>query len=259
MTSEQLLTLTHWFQDFTQHYAQAGELHTLLKLKVKHTQRVARDARDIASDLGWPQEHVRAGEALGWLHDIGRFPQFQRYQTFNDAKSFNHGSRAWAITKKQGWVNGLPEVERDGILQGILWHNAKDIPSDITDDIRPWVQLIRDADKLDIFNVVAKEIKADGFKSLSQMYPHVKLDGPVNPVIIENFRHGRTSSYQQIQTLNDFLLIQLAWVYDIHFAPTFKRILDRDILAYLIERLPQADPTIHELVEQAEQYVLSRV
>jgi len=259
MTANELETIKQWFETYASQFADSqGQLQPLLQHKVDHTRRVAADARGLARDLGWPADQANRAEALGWLHDIGRFPQYHKYQTFDDTKSFNHGSRAWAIVKKEAILSGLSELERACILEGVFWHNAKNIPRQMDPDIRAWVQLIRDADKLDIFNVVAREIKADGFKSMAKMFPHVKLKGPISPFVIEDFREGRSSSYEKIQTLNDFLVIQLGWIFDIHYSPTFQRIIQRDILAYLIERIPQSDPALHELVQQAEQYVLSR-
>ena len=46
---------------------------------------------------------------------------------------------------------------------------------------------------------------------------------------------------QQLRSLNDFKLLQLAWVYDINFAPTLQTIDHRGYLAKIRGALPPSD------------------
>jgi hypothetical protein len=259
MTTDELKVIKEWFKTYIRDFAdEDGLLHDLLKLKVGHSGRVARDARAVATDLDWSEDAVRMAEALGWLHDVGRFSQFKEFHTFHDAKSINHGQRGWEILQQDSVLLGLSELERTCILQGVHWHNAKDLPQDLDAQVLPTVQLIRDADKLDIFHVFSVEIKENGFQSFAKMYPHVKLNGPVSDSVVQDFQMCRSSSYHDIQSLCDFMVIQLAWVYDINFAPTFKRIIQRQIIEDLAELLPRHDNTLNALIKQAEGFVRSR-
>ncbi len=259
MTIDTLNVIKEWFKTYIRGFQdEDGQLHDLLKLKVGHSGRVARDARDVACELDWSEGDVRMAEALGWLHDVGRFSQFQEYHTFHDAKSINHGQRGSEILQQDSVLLGMSELERNHILQGVLWHNAKDLPEDFDCDVLRTVQLIRDADKLDIFYVFSKEIKENGFQSFATMYPHVKLDAPVSDSIVQDFQMRRSSSYHNIKSLCDFMVIQLAWVYDINFAPTFRRIVQRHIIEDLADQLPRHDDTLNALIKQAEEFVRSR-
>ncbi len=258
MTIDELNVIKKWFKTYIRGFEENGQLHDLLKLKVGHSGRVARDARAVACDLGWSEGDVHMAEALGWLHDVGRFSQFKEYRTFHDAKSMNHGQRGWEVLQEESLLQGMSELERTCILQGVHWHNAKDLPQNFDGQVLRTVQLIRDADKLDIFYVFAKEIKENGFQSFEKMYPHVKLDAPVSDWVVQDFQMRRSSSYDEIKSLSDFMVIQLAWVYDINFAPTFKRIVERRIIETLAEQLPRHDTTLNALIEQAEEFVCSR-
>jgi len=40
-------------------------------------------------------------EVIAWLHDIGRFEQFDRYRTFADAESENHAQIALRVIEKK--------------------------------------------------------------------------------------------------------------------------------------------------------------
>ena len=61
---------------------------TKVRLKVEHTYRVAELAEKIARSLDLDEGDVDIAWLLGMLHDIGRFEQLRRFNTFIDS-SFN--------------------------------------------------------------------------------------------------------------------------------------------------------------------------
>ena len=68
-----------------------------IALKVAHTLRVAALSDEIArADVptgpGLTAEDVDLGWLIGLLHDIGRFEQVRRFDTFNDAISLPHAA-----------------------------------------------------------------------------------------------------------------------------------------------------------------------
>ena len=260
MTHETLDTIKQWFETYSGNFAEPdGQLHDLLQLKVDHSRRVAQDIRALATDLGWTLDDINVAEALGWLHDIGRFTQFKEHRTFHDAKSFDHGERAWQVLQQDSVLADVSDARRACVLLGVRWHNARHIPQDLDPEMYRYIHLIRDADKLDIYRVTLDRLKNDGFQSIAKMFPHVKLDGPVNPLIIEDFQMCRSSDFANIKSLNDFLIMVLAWIYDINYGPTFRKIVQRDILSELISRLPKDDDTIRGLIRQAKDYVQSQL
>lgn len=62
-----------------------------IKTKISHIQRVVVMSRKIAQDLKLDEENTELAELIGLLHDIGRFEQVKRYNTFVDRISVNHG------------------------------------------------------------------------------------------------------------------------------------------------------------------------
>nr|MCR4902705.1 HD domain-containing protein [Butyrivibrio sp.] len=63
-----------------------------VRLKVDHTYRVAELCDKIAQSLYLSKEDTDLAWLLGMLHDIGRFEQLRRYNTFIDAVSVNHAA-----------------------------------------------------------------------------------------------------------------------------------------------------------------------
>ena len=62
-----------------------------IALKYNHILRVAEIAKKIATDLELSEEDILLAELIGIFHDIGRFEQVKRFNTFVDRDSINHG------------------------------------------------------------------------------------------------------------------------------------------------------------------------
>ena len=124
--------------------------HRCYEVKVEHTERVAREMRGLATALGWSESEIYIAETVGWLHDIGRFSQFQEFGSFNDFDTINHGQRGCEVLESWEPLTSLTEEERQVILAAVRHHNCKSIPQHLHGQALAMTRLIRDADKLDI-------------------------------------------------------------------------------------------------------------
>ncbi len=254
MNNSQLKKITDWFTRYTQTFASSdGNFHPPLQLKIDHSRRVADNARQLAKDLGWNPSEANRAEALGWLHDVGRFSQFAEFGTFTDATSVNHGERGWEIIREDGILFPLTTEEQNALLDGIRYHNAKTEPNHLNEESLRFLKLIRDADKLDIFHIVLSSIQRDGFQDLPGMLPQVVLNGPVNPKVIHEIQTRRTCSIMEVRSLMDFLLMQLSWIYDLNYSASFRQIIDRNIIETLERELP-ADPQVQQIAQSIRSF-----
>jgi len=255
MTDLQLQEIKEWFESYTGTFASGdGSFHPPLQLKVDHSQRVADNARQLAENLGWIPSDANRAEALGWLHDIGRFSQFAEFGTFTDATSINHGERGWKIAREDGILFPLKTKEQNILLDGIRYHNAKTEPDHLGEENLRFLKLIRDADKLDIFHFVLTSVQRDGFQELPKMLPQVVLKGPVSPRIIHEIQTRRSCSITEVRSLADFLLMQLSWIYDLNYSASFRQIIERDIIDNLEQALPK-EQQIGTIVHAARSYI----
>lgn len=132
----------------------------LIRLKIEHTLRVAalteRYAVAVGSDAG--------DAALAWfhglLHDIGRFEQVRRFGTFVDSRSVDHAELSADILFREGLIDrfptaGLPADWRQITEPVIRLHNKLALPEGLDARTRRFAELLRDADKTDIFRVIA--------------------------------------------------------------------------------------------------------
>jgi hypothetical protein len=227
-----------WFAGYAAEHLRRGRLPAMMRLKLEHSRRVAEEARGIATELGWSREDQNTAEALGWLHDAGRFSQLEQFGTFRDRDSVNHAVRGHEVVSHAGILRSSPPMRQRQILEGILYHNALYIPDGCDDESLAFIRLIRDADKLDIYGIFLDAMRDDRLNENPEIVHDVDINGPITRSLLEVILHGRVPAYGTIRSLNDWKLVQLSWVYEIHYQPTLRRLLDRRILEDLAAGLP---------------------
>lgn len=167
------------FAEYVRNYDPSDEK---IKLKIDHTYRVAGLCQRIAESLGLSEPDVDIAWLLGMLHDIGRFEQIRRFGTFNDAQSVDHAEFGADLLFKECLIrkfaegyyeecelarSGNEEAEQiiknnehhnkdTGLLElAIRQHNKYRVKEDLTERQRMFCDILRDADKVDIFKVNA--------------------------------------------------------------------------------------------------------
>ena len=132
----------------------------LIRHKIEHTLRVAELSERYAMALGMEGEDADFAWFLGLLHDIGRFEQVRRFGTFVDSQSVDHAELSGDILFKDGLIDrfsdeGLPTDWRSIAETAVRQHNKLKLPESLDDRTRRFAELLRDADKTDIFRVIA--------------------------------------------------------------------------------------------------------
>ena len=132
----------------------------LIHLKVIHSYKVAEIAERIARSLN-NEELVDFAWMLGLLHDIGRFEQARRYNTFVDSQSVDHAELGADILFKEDLIDRFPtETLPDGWRQtaetAIRQHNKLAIAEGLDERTKIFSEILRDADKVDIFRVLSE-------------------------------------------------------------------------------------------------------
>ena len=173
------------FQEYTDRY---DSTNPKIKLKIDHTYRVANLCEQIAQSLELSAAEVDLAWLSGMMHDVGRFEQLRRYNTFSDALSIDHARFAVELLYDEGLIaDYVPEISttelvadartwrsmgganesptaqsEDMPLSDILQtlriaigeHSAYRIQKGLDERTRMFCQILRDADKVDIFRVI---------------------------------------------------------------------------------------------------------
>jgi hypothetical protein len=244
MNAASLAYVEQWFDTFTSGYLGERDLFPL-ELKKKHSSSVAADCEGIAEDLGWEAGKVNAAKAAGLLHDSGRFPQFQKYRTFHDGRSCDHGEESWRVIKEAGILCGLPEQEQEEILTAVRYHNRRAEKDGLTQGSLDLLRIVRDADKLDIINIVTMAIEKGWHKEHPAILLEVDINGPVNPVLAREILDTRQGGYENVKSLADMNLMKACWAFGLNFMPSLQRFRDRRYLYGLAD----ASSSCHEVRE----------
>jgi hypothetical protein len=247
MDRQRLALLQEWFAGFAgAFHSLAGEEQKNIALKEEHTGKVCANIRRIADEERLDEDRAVLAEAVALFHDLGRFPQYCRYKTFNDGVSVNHAHLGARVLADGGVLDKLPRNEQDVIVTGVRFHNCLAVPAGLDPESALFLKLVRDADKLDIWRVFLDFYRLPAEERASAVslgFP----DGPEwSPEILASVNRGEIARLAGVKTLTDFKLLQLSWVYDLNFPSSFGMLLERNFINGLATALPD-----HEEIRSA--------
>lgn len=240
MNRDESASIARWFDGYIRSFAEArGELPTVLRIKVEHSRRVADIMEGLARGMGLPEGEALAAQALGLLHDVGRFSQYAEFHTISDRDSINHGARGFEVLERLQPLRNCAPTDRARIAAGVRHHNERHVPERLVPDELFFVKLIRDADKLDIFRTLFEAWETGELSRCPELVMNVPMDGPPHPAAVADLRAGRTVAYAHIQSLADFFLVLLSWVYDLNFQASYRRLADWNAMEKVRGALPR--------------------
>lgn len=186
-----------------------------ISYKYKHTLRVQALCKLIAKELGLNKREIEIASLCGLYHDIGRFEQDKRYNSFQDTKTFDHGDFGSEIFSKEfSSKMMLNEEEKQIITKSILYHNKLEIGK-CSDKEALYTKITRDADKLDILYVFANRIKV-----------LAETDGTISDLCHKKFMKHMSLARRDVTNATEENLLILAFTWDINFDVSLKLIKD---------------------------------
>ncbi|HDQ45859.1 MAG TPA: HD domain-containing protein [bacterium] len=253
MTFEQIQYLEKWFDQHVRGFdGEDPDVSENIRLKVTHTVKVREACRRIAKSLRLGEGDRLLAEACGLMHDVGRFEQYARFKTFVDAKSVDHAELGASLLEKESVLDSLRPGERHVIIRAVRYHNRLSLFLNDSPRVLFFTKLLRDADKIDIYRVVTDYYRTAHVRRNEA----IQLDLPDTPEIsgqvIADIHAKRLVKKAHLRTLNDFKLLQMAWVYGFNFAETCRIVRGRGYLEKIRQTLPDTDE-----VERLYQTLLS--
>ena len=252
-----LAPLHAWFDSYCASFAtEDAERQRNFDLKELHTRNVCAAARLIAQGGG--ARRLLLAEVVALCHDLGRFPQYRDYGTFKDSDSINHAQLSAEILKESGLLDFLPPDERQSVVTAVRLHNVYRLPAGLPAEAADLLRVVRDADKVDIWRVFIEYFAAPEGERASAAalgFPDLPL---CSPQVLATLGAGEMVRLSVLETLNDFKLLQLSWVYDINFQSTLRLIKERGVLEQLAATLPKEEAVLHVLA-RVQGYLESRV
>ena len=218
-----------------------------IKLKYIHTGKVAENSLQIAKSLNLLKEDQGLSWEIGMLHDIGRFEQLRRYDTFLDAESIDHAQFGADLLFGESLIERFDsDVSRYAMIEkAIRCHNMYRLPEDLSEREILFCQIIRDADKIDIF-------RANYITGMEDIYNVTTEDleqAEITPEVYDAFMEGHAVLRELKKTPADHLVGHLSLVSELVYPESYKMVWEQGYMWKLAE-FHSKNPETEELLEK---------
>jgi putative nucleotidyltransferase with HDIG domain len=244
-----------WFSAYVksfEHNDNALRQHIILKKE--HTKRVCREIKHLGKSLGLNRNNLLLAEIIALFHDIGRFEQIARYHTFVDRKSENHAELGIQILQQHRVLDRFEDSVKNLIFRAINYHNRAGLPSEEAATCLFYSKLLRDADKLDIWRVVTDYYHQHDSERNEAIELGLPDTAGFSCGVYRDLNDQKIVDIHHVKNLNDFKLLQIGWVYDVNFQPTFHAIRSRKYLQLIRDVLPE-DKKIEDIFSKIYFYI----
>ena len=266
------------FAEYVRNYDPSDEK---IKLKINHTYRVAGLCQRIAESLGLSEPDVDIAWLLGMLHDIGRFEQIRRFGTFNDVQSVDHAEFGADLLFKEGLIrkfaegyyeecelarSGNEEAEQmiknnehhnkdTGLLElAIRQHNKYRVKEDLTERQRMFCDILRDADKVDIFKVNADipmeiiyDVTTEELKS-----------GVISKEVLESFYKRETVLKSVRKSAVDHIVGHISLLFELVYKESYRQAKEQGYVYKLLDfksDVPEVNAEFYNMRKYVDEFL----
>lgn len=198
-------------------------------LKRDHTFRVCEESINIARSLNLDEENTKLAFVIALLHDIGRFEQAKRYNTFSDKDSIDHADLGCDILFSEGLIRKfITDTKYDSIIEiSVRNHNKLKIEDGLDEMTLMHAKIIRDIDKIDILNIVT---------NLSGI-PLNDDNSDITKEVDECFFNEECVNHIYKKSKNDSVITMLSFIFDLNFDYSYKRFNERNYIKLFQSKL----------------------
>ena len=214
------------------------------QIKREHSFRVGDIVYWLTQKLKWNGEDTKDAVISGIFHDLGRFPQLIKYNTFNDLKSVDHAEYSVEILKKEGFLEKLDRKETDDIYYAIEQHNKFDSPGNGGEMMYSLARILRDADKIDILKVLTDYYSQRNAEPNHTLTWELPKGSSVSSEVAKTVLAGKLVQKKDVNSEIDVKIMQLSWVFDLNYKYSVEYILEKRLFEKIYNSLPKNDLVI---------------
>lgn len=222
-------------QVFQNYVSQYDENIPSIHLKIVHTYETMKCIDYLCESLKLSVEDRALANLIALLHDIGRFEQWIRYESFVDYKTVDHALFSSQLLFEDGMIrNFIDSREYDEIIRiAIEQHNRYRVEKGFNERELLFIHLIRDADKLDNFRVKEEEnIETLLYMSLEKVNQQEISSEVYNQVYQHQLVYSPTR-----QTAIDMWLSYIAFIFDLYFDASLSYIRENNWVERSFQRI----------------------
>jgi|GEM_PF-676869 len=208
-----------------------------------HSMRVQGYIRQISKTVLQTEDEIRMAEVVALLHDLGRASLIAKGTVSPMNIQRDHAVLSAQLIQRMDFFQKLPSDIQLIALKSVENHNKLKLPKLDTEQQTLFARLLRDADKLDIF-----EYSYKFFKEKSGIQPIMTFDlinsVEVSEKIIKSIMAGKTAAVEDMKSMNDYKLLLISMAFDLNFKFTFRLISEKQYIQKIYETLPKRDQII---------------
>lgn len=246
------------FQDYLKNYDCQDPK---IRLKIVHTQGVVACAEEISGRKGLSEEDCELAKLIALLHDIGRFEQVRRFNSFEPA-TMDHASYGVQVLFEEGMIRNFIQEERYDacIRKAIARHSDFRLQEeDLTQQELLHARLIRDADKLDNCRVKIQE----PLEILLGMDGEAAGATEISDGIYQAVMCHQSVLSSDRKTPMDYWVSYAAHIFDVNFRETLEIIREQDYVRRQIRRIscsnPETAEKLDDILNMTEQYIQEKL
>lgn len=254
---------THEEQFFDEYVKPYDPTDPKIALKIEHTDYVVQAADQIAKSLQLSDRQKQLAHVAALFHDIGRFEQVRRYHTFFDSKSVDHAELGASILEEEKILeDSFTLEEQKQIIQAVRVHSRLSIPSEDLGWQKILDQIVRDADKIDIFRVAATQ---DPIDTSGETLDSIS-EANITPIVYESIIQERSVLRSDRKTSLDMWISFLGFVFDLNFPESANLILKADFWRLPLQNMldqnlivdRQTRQQVENLLDQTKQCLIRK-
>lgn len=209
----------------------------------KHSLKVVANSYLLAKVVIPTEEESRIAEVTALFHDIGKAVLIVQGDESPTNIQRDHATLSANLLRQMKFYPKLPDDIQLIILKTIENHSVQKLPKLDNEQQTLFARLLRDADKLEIF-----ESSYRYFKERFGVQPFTTIDlinqVTISEKIIKSIMAGKSAYVEDMKTLNDYKLFLMSMTFDLNFKYSFRILSEKQYVQKIYETLPKRDQII---------------
>jgi len=207
-----------------------------------HSLRVVSNSNMLADVLLQTEEERKIAVINAMFHDFGKASLLSK-----DIEPLviqrEHATASTKIIQQMDFFQSLSAEVQLIILRAVECHNLIRLPKLDNDQQILFAKILRDADKLDVFDASFRYFK-ERYSIQPLVTRELNNSIEISDRILKNIWAGKPAAYEDMKSLNDYKLLLISMVYDLNFKYTFRVMSEKQYIQKIYETLPKRDHII---------------
>ena len=239
LLKECYLAFEEYFQSLT---IDSPENQTQFEEVRAHSLRVVANSLFLANVLLQTEEEKRIATVIALFHDMGKASLISKnLEAMNIQR--DHATVSGKIIQQMEFYQDLSAEVQLVVLKSVENHNKLKLPKFDNEQQTLFARLLRDADKLDIYDSSYRFFK-EKYGIQPTMTTDLNNSIEVSDKILKSILAGKNASVEDMKSLNDYKLLLLSMAFDMNFKLTFRIMSEKQYIQKIYETLPKRDQII---------------